>query len=211
MKIGIVTFEFNYNYGALLQAYSLVECLKKMGHTAQILNRGWGDLEKRKNLKPTLNTQLSHYLGYYITLRKINDFRKKHLPMTKPINSEEELMNIVSEFDLIVCGSDQIWSSGTVKEMKYYYFGDFAIKKGIPVISYAASMGKSSFDVTPEQKKVIEYLLSKYKAVSCREHQMIPILKELGVINPILVLDPTMIIDRHIFEDLLLNKSIGGG
>ncbi|WP_296120483.1 hypothetical protein [uncultured Bacteroides sp.] len=42
MKIGIVTFEFNYNYGALLQAYALVSHLKGLGHDVQILNRGWG-------------------------------------------------------------------------------------------------------------------------------------------------------------------------
>ena len=84
--------------------------------------------------------------------------------------------------------------------MGYYYFADFAIKAGIPVISYAASMGKSSFDVTLEQRANISRLLARYKAVSCRERQMIPILKGLGIEHPYCVLDPTLIADPVIYE-----------
>ena len=38
MKIGIVTYHRALNYGAVLQAYATQEFLKKMGHTAIIVN-----------------------------------------------------------------------------------------------------------------------------------------------------------------------------
>lgn len=66
MNIGIVTFEFNYNYGALLQAYALVNCLRSMGHNASILNRGWGTWAEQ-NKKPTLKEEVSRLLGKYVT------------------------------------------------------------------------------------------------------------------------------------------------
>ena len=42
MKIGIITFEFNYNYGAILQATALFDYLKSHNHNHLIINRGWG-------------------------------------------------------------------------------------------------------------------------------------------------------------------------
>lgn len=44
MKIGIITFEFNYNYGAVLQATALSDFLTDLGHDVRIINRGWGEL-----------------------------------------------------------------------------------------------------------------------------------------------------------------------
>lgn len=41
MKVGIVTFEFNYNYGATLQATALRHVIETLGHEAEIVNRGW--------------------------------------------------------------------------------------------------------------------------------------------------------------------------
>lgn len=43
MKIGIITFEFNYNYGAILQATALLDYLRGIGHSPLIINRGWKD------------------------------------------------------------------------------------------------------------------------------------------------------------------------
>ena len=90
MKIGVVTFEFNYNYGALLQAYALVSYLRSMGHTVQIFNRGW-DTWAEQNKKPTLKKEVSRLLGKHITLRAINAFRNRYLPLTPRIHSDEEL------------------------------------------------------------------------------------------------------------------------
>lgn len=42
MKIAIITFEFNYNYGAILQATALSKILSDLGHKPTIINRGWG-------------------------------------------------------------------------------------------------------------------------------------------------------------------------
>ena len=43
MKIGIITIEFNYNYGAILQATALLDYLRGIGHHPLIINRGWKD------------------------------------------------------------------------------------------------------------------------------------------------------------------------
>lgn len=203
MNIGIVTFEFNYNYGALLQAYSLVNCLRQMGHNVVIFNRGWGSWDDI-NRHISLKQRIRGLIGRYMTLRGMENFRRRYLPLTAPIRSDKQLRDEARRCDLIVVGSDQIWSAGTVEAMGGYYFADFAIEAGIPVISYAASMGKGTFDVTSEQKDRVRYLLSHYRAVSCREMQMIPILKQLGVKSPRCVLDPTLLVDFGIFKKLTI-------
>ena len=38
MKIGIITFHWATNYGAILQSFALQTILQKMGHTVEIIN-----------------------------------------------------------------------------------------------------------------------------------------------------------------------------
>ena len=38
MKIGILTFHWAHNYGAVLQAYALQEVLKNRGHDVEFVN-----------------------------------------------------------------------------------------------------------------------------------------------------------------------------
>lgn len=90
--------------------------------------------------------------------------------------------------------------------MGCYYFADFAIRARVPVASYAASMGKDSFDVPPGLRTQIAVLLSGYTAVSCREWQAIGVLKRLGAGSVQQVLDPTLIVNKQCFDKL----TIGG-
>lgn len=46
MRIGIITFEFNYNYGAILQATALFDYLRGIGHNPLIINRDWGGMKR---------------------------------------------------------------------------------------------------------------------------------------------------------------------
>ena len=39
MKIGILTFHWSNNYGAVIQAYALLSKLKEFGHEAYIIDR----------------------------------------------------------------------------------------------------------------------------------------------------------------------------
>lgn len=40
MNIGIITFEYNFNYGTILQATALSDYLRLKGHTVKIIDRG---------------------------------------------------------------------------------------------------------------------------------------------------------------------------
>ena len=37
-NIGIITFHHTLNYGATLQAYALMTCLREMGHTVELID-----------------------------------------------------------------------------------------------------------------------------------------------------------------------------
>ena len=48
MKIGIITYHFARNYGAILQCYALQEQLRSMGHDVWVLNFQ-NDRQERNN------------------------------------------------------------------------------------------------------------------------------------------------------------------
>ena len=47
MKIGIITVHNGQNYGASLQAYALIQLLKKMGHEANLIDYRTKKIEDR--------------------------------------------------------------------------------------------------------------------------------------------------------------------
>lgn len=90
MKIGIITFHWAANYGAVLQAYALSSYLKSKGCAVEIINYRprWA-----KDVKPIpFSFHIKSCITYLDELykRKVFDkFRKRYLPV-----SEKEYVNI---------------------------------------------------------------------------------------------------------------------
>ena len=167
-KIGITTFHFENNYGAVLQAYSLQNTIKKFGYCVEIIDFRSQNMLKvyeGNSFKEKIHKLLSYYWIKRIN-KKFIDFRKNLYSMTsKQYNSTEELDSDNLKYDVLVAGSDQIWNQ-TIDYQKAFYLeikGTDKIKK----ISYASSFGKEKLE-KGEKEEVLEYI-NKLKYISVRE------------------------------------------
>ncbi|MDC7168583.1 polysaccharide pyruvyl transferase family protein [Bacteroides stercoris] len=194
MKICILTFEFNYNYGAVLQAFALSKSLEKMGHQVFIMNRGWQNFSGCTSTKLSLKKIPGHLMGKYITLKPFLDFKKEYLSLTRPIKDAQDLKSISEQFDAVVVGSDQIWNDEIFSYMDCYYFAESFSPSQLK-IAYAVSMGKDSFTVPTHIRVKLQGLLNQFKAISVRENSGIKLMEQFGI-KAKWVLDPTLLLDK---------------
>ena len=193
-KVCIITWHQYYNYGSQLQAYALVKILRNQGFDAHILNYN------KNETKKVLSLKLRCALGMVVAksnIQKIQRFRypwlryqQKYLFLTRPV-SIDDLKQEASKYDVIVCGSDQIWAPNVFNSI---YMADFISGKDIRKISYAASIGlkyiPDSLVLTYQQ------LLSDFYAISIREDEGAFLLKSRIGVEAQVVLDPTLLLDK---------------
>lgn len=153
MKVGIITFHFVNNFGGVLQAYAFQNFLTDEFHVeCKIIDyRHWfirlTDAARRFPLTDPSKClgPWSHTIGERKERkRKFERFIKKHENLTKYYRTYHRLKRNEDKFDLIICGSDQIWNPYlTLGPAKAYYarFADGSVRK----ISYAASVGNPPF------------------------------------------------------------------
>lgn len=170
MKISLLTFLNNYNYGSTLQAYALQEAVKGLGYEPRHLDYAPDKKEKIKNLLLSGNSPKLILEG----LRRrqgwdpgknaaIRAFQAKHLNKTAPLHNSAALRNAVSESDRLLVGSDQIWNPIWLNPV---YFGAFTEK---PKAAYAPSLGVG---VLPANKaKRMKKWLMAFRYLSCREEK----------------------------------------
>ena len=184
MKISVLTFSKEINFGANLQCYALCKTLQNMGHKVDIID-----------------IQLAPYsMSWYSAVFRIprlwlfRQFRKQHLNIfTRHYNSVDELKHDCPKSDLYIVGSDQVWNPGITKRLDpLVYFFSF-----LPVdarrISYAASFGTETWQ-NPELTDDVKLLLSKFEAVSVREDNAVQICKETFNVDATQVVDPTLLL-----------------
>ena len=110
MNIGILTFHWATNYGAIMQCYALQSYLTSVGHNVKIINY------KPRQYDNSFCNFLRHRkflnLGEYIDAQKKENalipFRRNHLNLTDRLYTYSSISEIASQFDLIISGSDQV-------------------------------------------------------------------------------------------------------
>lgn len=126
---------------------------------------------------------------YSDSRRAFEAFRENDLKIIE-VDSIEELDSLNNEFDIFICGSDQIWSVVDNVFNSYYYL-DFVTKKKV---AYAPSLGT---DKIPKSKiDKIKILLSDFSAISVREEKTAEQLSALTGKDVKCVADPTLLFDR---------------
>lgn len=205
MKIGILTLPLKGNYGGVLQAYALQTFLKKEGHDVFLIDRQW-DVRKNK----TWVYRIQKFVFHYIIRKNVMRFCEEWIqPKTKRIDNQEEMKTIDKEgFDAVVVGSDQVWRVEHTGGVKNNFFLDFISSNKTKKISYAASFGKDSVDVTKENSKKIAQLLKDFTAISVREKSGIKICSEVFDVNAIQVLDPTLLLLKEDYLPIIEKKHI---
>lgn len=200
MKIGILTFHSQQNYGGLLQCWALGETLRKMGHSVVVLDR-WtekGNVRLRGFCAYTLADWCRFLIKILVgreavgsvvrTLRTIH-FVKGFGLSAYHFYDWDEVSN-GTDVDLIVVGSDQVWHCGDWGDPRPYLL--LGLKDDVRAISYAASFGMMQI---PEDKmSLYANALPRFAAISCREREGVRICNQMALTAEHVV-DPTLLID----------------
>lgn len=211
MKIGILTFHSQLNYGGILQCWALQTALKKMGHDVFVLDRWW-DAENSllengydtKRLMFWLKFVIRGAMGlgdvqHYRRVKRTKLFLSEYLNLSPYHFVDWGTFKSKEDVDVIVVGSDQVWHCGDYCDPSPYLLIG---APNIPAISYAASFGMPNLPEWMDTLRghedaalVYKEGLSRFHAISCREKEGVQICSELGF-NADYVLDPTQLLDQ---------------
>lgn len=202
MKIGILTYHAAHNYGAVLQTYGLSSYLKKeTDANIKIVDfqtregiKAYSILKKPENIKQLIFSliKLLFYRRLKIKYSRFNEFIES-LDLTKRIDNIKELTDLSYELDIIISGSDQVFSPNGRSLPEYYL--SFCSSKDVKKVAYAPSFG---FKSIPEEKKnQISDYLKGFSLLSAREKSGVKIIQDLTGIIPEHVLDPVFLLTKE--------------
>ena len=135
MKIGILTYYFVHNYGAILQAYGMQKVLEKLGHESAFLtfNRNYDHIpvgaDRKYNLSIKSVPLLTKYLlsngmgTFYYNYKKresLQTFTRKYMKMGERYSDADR--------DAVLIGSDEVFSID-IGLNPFLYGHDIPVKK----------------------------------------------------------------------------------
>lgn len=211
MKIGIVTYHRTLNYGACLQAVATRIVLERMGHKVYYVDY-WPKYHeasyalfsfRRMKILPIKGAL--RYLFNSIRYYKYRKARRINFKLFFEHYIYPYCESTSSSFDRVIYGSDQIWrKQKALRDYNPFYFGVNSLKTDAH-IAFSASMG--TVPETEADKLKIKNFVSHLDRISVRENDLLFLLKELGVQNARLTLDPTLLLSKEEWDDCMSTPS----
>ena len=206
MKIGILTFHSQINYGGVLQCWALKTVLELMGHEVVVLDR-WisknnvllkGPFDNfgiRKLLGSLVKSlfgggQIERLIRHWRTMRFVRGLGLTGYHFYTWADAPREL-----NIDCLVVGSDQVWHAGDPG-----YVPEVYLLQGAPnvnAISYAASFGMKQLLAECDYAAGFK----KFSSISVREAEGVGLVKSTGFPGEVAhVLDPTLLLDPRVWR-----------
>lgn len=209
MKIGILTFHYADNYGAVLQCYALQEALKLFGHKVFIIDYRNSNTESAYKTTP-----VSHFIRCWLHHFKIepwmkeqakkykkrylfNKFRKSYLNIT---TKQYYRNNIPTNYDAYVIGSDQLWNECCTVKFEPIYFGNFTRNINSKLYGYAISANQDTLNSLGEDK--LTEISSRFNQLSFREKHFQTQFEVLTNANSRTDLDPTLLHGKQFWDKI---------
>ena len=204
-KTGILTMYYNsVNYGGLLQAFALPFVIQKhIGIPAEQIRYPQQntdtDLCTSKSKKSLSIYQLG--INFFSALTSNNRSIRKEsvlefkndIPHSRNIYSHETIQQCNSNYEIFICGGDQIWNGEMVGEHLDVYTLQF-VNQGLKKIAYSPSVAIS------HMSKQVEDCLGKgllgIDRISVREKRSLDILKRLSDKKIEVVVDPVLLLTK---------------
>lgn len=220
MKVGIITFHFTTNQGAVLQCYALKTWLEKHGHEVQVINYrpGYHTIRYQPHKNPFLIARGAWRKRNYLSMPKrvyaagvsffhtlqenkenfdaekfrlFSSFAEEYLSETRVYPSLKSLQNDPPQLDVYISGSDQLWNPDLLDMvLDGAYFLDFGDKR-TKKITYAVS-AKEHYN--NKEKRLIANYCEGLDAVSIREKN-----KDIDEVlkgREKVCIDPTLLLDK---------------
>lgn len=225
MKIGILTYYSNPNFGANIQALSTVGFLKKKNIEPVIINWLPEDLELMYR-KRVPEEQYAVHL----------DFVNKYLPQTRLCRTEDDVLTVIEEYGLdgIIIGSDGVLYHTPLARRKVFsrrkfkfinieatedrlfpnpYWGCFIpkLKKKIPVVGYAVScQNMPYFALNEKEAQDIADSLRQFTFISVRDSWTLKMMRFVlgGECQVPIVPDPVFAFNENTFLPIPEKKEL---
>lgn len=222
MRIGIITLPLDFNYGGILQAYSLEEILRRQGHYVEHI-----EIERPIKLLPIKTRYLVYskrFFQKYLLRKNVRVFQEAYLYRTynqvtqhtsrfinkyinrRIVGSYSVLKN--SDYDALIVGSDQVWRAAYTKGARgYASFLDFARNWNVKRLAYSCSFGTDVWEFNKEETEYIKELIKLFDVITVREASGVDLCRNFLHITAQQVLDPTMLLDKADYEALINNSN----
>lgn len=190
-KIGIITWYGNttLNYGGALQATAMQAMLKNLGCLPVTINH----LELGTNHKAILLELLRRGNDYTKTYIKFQKWYHKHMNLSPYLSNDNEIAEYAkNNCDILLCGSDAIWSETYAVPR---FFWDYEMLDDKPRIAYSAGTerGNIGYDISR--------VINRFIAISGRENIMKKLLADYRT-DISVTLDPTLAITPSFWKKL---------
>lgn len=209
-KIGILTFHWADNYGAVLQAYALRRYLSQNEYNSEIVNYSceypariyrsfYFQANNAKQLLTGLLRCAYNFPNWVMKRHAFNKFRKK-IGISDHVYTKQELLNEKYDYDVLITGSDQVWNAEIVGTDMDVYSLSFVKKAN--AISYAASSGELDVQHNKIHRNLVEEV-ARLSAISVREKSTKKYLEKNLEKEVFLSVDPTMLLTKAEWNELL--------
>lgn len=196
MKVSILTYHWEDNYGATMQAYATQKAVMSLGHDAEFID-----------LRLPYNPSLISRIVFSLKRNRFNAFRKKYYHALSHTTywSVEELRSNPPLSDCYLVGSDQTWNPLIAKALLpafFLTFGDTNVRR----ITYATSIGLNEWEPSTHISDAeITAALSRFDKVLLREDSAVKIAKDNFNADAKQVIDPVLLFNSY--DELIGKKS----
>jgi polysaccharide pyruvyl transferase WcaK-like protein len=227
IKIGILTYHYSINEGAMLQAYALQQICKKVfdNCAVEIVNYESFKAKKRdflfclrqpKNIKGVIRK----FIHYY----NLNAFKNKYFNISRSRYFGDDYFKAIKflnkqKYNLVIVGSDEVWKVSHEDDFvrkfpNIYWLGDEIDAKKI---AYAASAHKTLYDrLSNNKKQFIVKSLQSFDLIGVRDDYTFNLvkfcLKDKSESKLFKALDPTFLYDfsqeTNDIENIFLKNKI---
>lgn len=219
-KVAILTQPLGANYGGILQAFALQHILREMGHQPITIDRR-GSQDRLRAVASLAKGGLLWMAGRQRRIRRwpspkereticrhTNRFVSEHITRSLPIKTTNQLRHYAKQesFDAFVVGSDQVWRKAYSPCMPNYFLDFLPEESQAKRIAYAASFGISNWEFTEAETQLYSRLAKRFDLISVREDSAVALCREHLGVEATHVLDPTMLVDRSVYEELAMSR-----
>ncbi len=192
MRVGIMTYFYSYNFGAMMQAYALKQSISRLLKNEDSV--GLVNYCPPTYMNSDERWDDDRYIEY---ARKMDRFIRERCGVDNIVND----IHYAEEYDAYITGSDQVWNPLLpVKEPTEEYFLNFVpdYKKKI---SYAASIAE---DVYGEfDTALFDRYIRRFDSISLREHSHLNFIEQFTDKKCYFVLDPVFLLDENDYTDIM--------
>ncbi len=188
MKVSILTYHWEDNYGATMQAYATYRAVKELGHTPEFID-----------LRLPYNPSLKSRIVFALKRFRFNSFRKKFFKNLSESTywSVDELRNNPPKSDCYLVGSDQTWNPQIGKDLLpafFLIFGNESVRR----VSYATSIGLNEWEESPYiSNSEISNALKNFYRILLREDSAIKIAADVFGATAQQVIDPVLLFPSY--------------